>query len=64
MKTTYKQGTVALKGSIVELGYIQDYDIDPLYNTAVYDKALAGILAEFPDDPVYQSLKEHFDLYE
>ena len=59
-----KQGTVALKASIVELGYIQDYDIDPLYNTAVYDKALASLLAEFPDDPVYQSLKEHFDQYE
>ena len=53
-----------MKGSIVALGYIQDYDIDPLYNTAVYEKALSEILAEFPDDPVYQSLKEHFDQYE
>ena len=59
-----KQGTVALKASIVELGYIQDYEIDALYNTDVYAKALDSILAESPDDPVYQGLKEHFDLYE
>ncbi len=59
-----KQGTVALKNSIVELGYTNDYEIDKLYNTEIYKKALESILSEDPDDKIYQSLKEHFDQYE
>lgn len=59
-----KQGTLSLKNTIVELGYIQDYDIEKLYNTEIYKKALDSLLAENPDDSVYKSLKEHFEQYE
>ena len=58
-----KQGTLTLKDTIVELGYTEDYDIEPLYNTEIYKAALESILAEEPDD-IYKSLKEHFDVYE
>lgn len=59
-----KQGTVALKNTIVELGYTEDYDIEKLYNTEIYKKALESLLDENPDDSVYKSLKEHFDQFE
>ncbi len=59
-----KKGTVTLKDTIVELGYTEDYDIEPHYNTDIYKKALESILAEEPSDTVYKSLKEHFDDYE
>ena len=59
-----KAGTVALKNTIVELGYTTDYDIEKLYNTEIYRKALDSILEKSPDDPVYKELKEHFDKYE
>lgn len=59
-----KKGTVALKETIVELGYTEDYDIEKLYNTEIYKNALDSILTENPDDSVYKSLKEHFDQYE
>ena len=59
-----KQGTVALKNTIVELGYTGDYDIEKLYNTEIYKQALESLIAENPDDPVYKSLKEHFDQFE
>lgn len=58
-----KQGTLTLKDTIVELGYTEDFDIEPHYNTDIYKKALDSILAEGSDD-VYKSLKEHFDDYE
>ncbi len=58
-----KKGTLTLKNTIVELGYTEDYDIEPLYNTEIYKAALDSILAEGEDD-IYQSLKEHFDAYE
>ncbi len=59
-----KQGTVALKNSIVELGYTEDYDIDKLFNTEIYSAALESLLKEAPDDTVYQQLKAHFDEFE
>lgn len=59
-----KQGTVALKGNIVELGYTTDYDIEKLYNTDIYRKALSDLREEHPDDAVYQELQNHFDQYE
>ena len=59
-----KQGTAALKDSIVELGYTEDYDIDSLYNTDIYKNALSQIIAENPDDEIYQQLQEHFNEYE
>lgn len=59
-----KQGTLELKKTIVDLGYTNDYDIELLYNTSVYSKALESILEENPDDKTYNDLKEHFDKYE
>lgn len=59
-----KQGTVALKKSIVELGYTEDYDIDKLYNTDIYKNALESLIIENPDDKVYAELKQHFDEFE
>ena len=58
-----KKGTLTLKDTIVELGYTEDYDIEPLYNTNIYKTALSSILAE-SDDAVYKSLEEHFNEYE
>ena len=58
-----KQGIVALKQTIVELGYTEDYDIEPLYNTDIYKAALDSILAENSDE-IYKSLEAHFDAYE
>ena len=58
-----KKGTLTLKDTIVELGYTNDYDIDPLYNTDIYKKALDSILAENSDD-IYKSLEVHFNDYE
>lgn len=59
-----KQATTELKDSIVELGYTEDYDIDALYNTSIYENALESIIAENPDDELYLSLLEHFEQYE
>ena len=59
-----KQGTVALKNSIVELGYTEDYDIDKLYNTDIYKNALESLINENPDDKIYEELKKHFDEFE
>ncbi len=59
-----KQGTVALKDSIVELGYTEDYDIDKLFNTDIYKDALASLIEENPDDKVYEELQKHFDEFE
>ncbi|MCD7727048.1 MAG: ABC transporter substrate-binding protein [Ruminococcus sp.] len=59
-----KQATVELKDSIVELGYTDDYDIDSLYNTSVYEQALESLIEENPDDSIYAELQEHFDQYE
>ena len=58
-----KKGTLTLKDTIVELGYTEDYDIEPLYNTNIYKTALSSILAE-SDDDIYKSLEEHFNEYE
>ena len=58
-----KQGTLTLKDTIIELGYTNDYDIEPYYNTDIYKKALDSVLAENSDD-IYKSLEEHFNDYE
>ena len=58
-----KKGTLTLKDTIVELGYTEDYDIEPLYNTDIYKNALDSILAENSDE-IYKSLEEHFNDYE
>ena len=59
-----KIATTQLKNQVVEAGYTKDYDIDKFYNTEIYQKALNSIINEFPDDAIYQSLKDHFDKYQ
>ena len=58
-----KKGTLTLKETIVDLGYTEDYDIEPHYNTDIYKKALDSILAEGSDD-IYKSLQDHFNQFE
>ena len=58
-----KKGTLTLKDTIVDLGYTNDYDIEPHYNTDIYKKALDSILAESSDD-IYKSLEDHFNEFE
>ena len=58
-----KKGTLTLKDTIIELGYTEDFDIEPHYNTDIYKNALNSIIAEGTDD-IYDSLKEHFNDYE
>jgi NitT/TauT family transport system substrate-binding protein len=59
-----KQATVALKEGVVAFGYTNDYNIEPLYNTAIYKSALDELIRESPNDPVYQDLLAHFSRYE
>ena len=59
-----KQATIALKEGAVEFGYIEDYDIGPLYDTSVYGEALASLLAEEPDNEIYLALQEHFEEFD
>ncbi|MBO7474557.1 MAG: ABC transporter substrate-binding protein [Ruminococcus sp.] len=58
-----KKGTLTLKDTIIDLGYTNDYDIEPHYNTDIYKKALDSILAESLDD-IYKSLEDHFNEFE
>ncbi len=58
-----KKGTLAFKDTVIELGYTEDYDIEPLYNTSIYKNALESILAENSDD-IYKELEDHFNDYE
>lgn len=59
-----KQATIKLKNEIVKSGYTEDYDIEKLYNTDIYKKALKSLLDEEPNNAHYQSLHKHFDQYE
>jgi NitT/TauT family transport system substrate-binding protein len=56
-----KQATTALKEGVVAFGYTTDYDIEPLYNTAIYKTALEQLIRENPGDPVYTELLAHFN---
>ena len=58
-----KKGTLTLKNTIVDLGYTEDYDIEPHYNTDIYKTALESIIAEGSDD-IYKSLEDHFNEFE
>jgi NitT/TauT family transport system substrate-binding protein len=59
-----KKATVALKEKTVSFGYTNDYDIEKLYDTALYRNALDSLIAENPNDAVYKKLREHFSVYE
>ena len=52
--------TTQLKEDAVAFGYTDDYDIDALYNTAIYEQALADVIASDPGNGTYQALSEHF----
>jgi NitT/TauT family transport system substrate-binding protein len=55
-----KKATLALKEDVVAIGYTNDYNIEPLYNTAIYKAALDSLARANPDDTVYKGLLEHF----
>ena len=55
-----KKATIAFKDVLLDLGIIEDYDIEPLYNLDIYREALDSIIAEYPDDEIYQELAKHF----
>ncbi|MDR0719852.1 MAG: ABC transporter substrate-binding protein [Treponema sp.] len=59
-----KKATVALKEDVVAFGYTTDYNIEPLYNTAIYKAALDELLKASPDDRIYKDLLAHFNQYE
>jgi NitT/TauT family transport system substrate-binding protein len=59
-----KKATVVLKKDVVAFGYTNDYNIEPLYNTAIYKAALDSLLRANPDDAVYKGLLDHFRQYE
>ena len=58
-----KKGTLTLKDTIIELGYTDDYDIEPYYNTDIYKTALESIIAEGSDE-IYKLLEDHFNEFE
>jgi NitT/TauT family transport system substrate-binding protein len=59
-----KKATVALKEGVVAFGYTNDYNIEPLYNTAIYKSALDELVKANPNDGVYKDLLAHFNQYE
>ena len=56
--------TIDVKNRAVDVGIYEDFDIESHINIDIYKEALDSILKDYPNDPVYQSLKEHFDEYE
>jgi NitT/TauT family transport system substrate-binding protein len=59
-----KKATVSLKDGVVAFGYTNEYNIEPLYNTAIYKAALDELLKANPNDPIYKDLLAHFNQYE
>lgn len=59
-----KKATVKLKDNAIAAKFVKDYDINKLYNTKIYEKALGSIITENPNDKVYKSLQDHFNQYE
>lgn len=59
-----KKATLELKKQVVDAGYTHDYDIDELYNTAIYEEALNSLLRESPEDPILKELQEHFNKFQ
>jgi NitT/TauT family transport system substrate-binding protein len=58
-----KKATTVLKKDVVEFGFTDgvDYDLEKHYNTDIYKKALAQILAGNPNDSVYKTLETRFN---
>jgi NitT/TauT family transport system substrate-binding protein len=59
-----KRAMKTLKEGVVAFGYTNDYDIDLLYNTAIYKAALEELVKASPNDAVYKSLQVHFSRFE
>jgi NitT/TauT family transport system substrate-binding protein len=59
-----KTATVSLKEGVVAFGYTNDYNIEPLYNTAIYKAALDELVKANPGDKVYAELVTHFNQYQ
>ncbi|MDR2784529.1 MAG: ABC transporter substrate-binding protein [Treponema sp.] len=59
-----KTAMKTLKEGVVAFGYTNDYDIDPLYNTAIYQAALEELVTANPNDADYQSLLVHVRRFE
>ncbi|GHV46994.1 hypothetical protein FACS189499_03580 [Clostridia bacterium] len=55
-----KTATLALKKSIVDFGYTNDYDIESVYDTSIYEKALDSLVGDYPEDEVYAKLSTRF----
>ena len=55
-----KKATIRLKDRVVALGYTADYDIERLYNTTIYEKALASLVESDPDNAIYRGLQSYF----
>jgi NitT/TauT family transport system substrate-binding protein len=56
-----KAATVQLHDEVIAFGYTADYEIEPLYNTAIYESALATLIAANPGDAIYTELLAHFE---
>ncbi|MBR1554745.1 MAG: hypothetical protein IJ644_05045, partial [Oscillospiraceae bacterium] len=59
-----KQATVRLKEDIVSLGLIEDYDIEPHYNTEIYQTALSQVIEQYPEESIFQEMQAHFTEFE
>jgi len=57
-----KKAMALLKRDVIKIGFTNntDYDLEKYYNTDIYRKALAQLLAENPNDPIYKSMEERF----
>jgi NitT/TauT family transport system substrate-binding protein len=55
-----KTATVKLHGEVVSFGYTTSYDIEPLYDTKIYESALKSLASKNPDDIFYKELLERF----
>jgi NitT/TauT family transport system substrate-binding protein len=55
-----KAATKSLHDSVIDFGYTGGYDIEPLYDTSVYEAALNQVAAANPGDAVYQRMLERF----
>ncbi|GHV39166.1 hypothetical protein AGMMS49546_10770 [Spirochaetia bacterium] len=56
-----KQSTITLARGIIEFGYTNDYNIELLYDTAIYKAALADLIEANPQDGIYAQLQDHLN---
>ncbi|QIB67969.1 ABC transporter substrate-binding protein [Aminipila butyrica] len=56
-----RASTVTFYDAMVNLKYVEPFDIEASINTELYEKALASIIKEKPEDKVYQSLVKYHE---